>query len=100
MTLHPVRVNGTVIGAPQTFRYFRDMQDRISDFICAHSGIAREKLTELMLRPDDLMGDVGTLLCGREAVELGLIDEIGGISAAMDYLKNASAEPKPENGAL
>ena len=100
MTLHPVRVNGTVIGAPQTFRYFRDMQDRISDFICAHSGIAREKLTELMLRPDDLMGDVGTLLCGREAVELGLIDEIGGISAAMDYLKTASAEPKPENGAL
>ena len=100
MTLHPVRVNGTVIGAPQTFRYFRDMQDRISDFICAHSGIAREKLTELMLRPDDLMGDVGTLLCGREAVELGLIDEIGGISAAMDYLKNASAEPKLENGAL
>lgn len=100
MTLHPVRVNGTVIGAPQTFRYFRDMQDRISDFICAHSGIAREKLTELMLRPDDLMGDVGTLLCGREAVELGLIDEIGGISAAMDYLKNASAEPKPETGAL
>ena len=53
-----------------------------------------------MLRPDDLMGDVGTLLCGREAVELGLIDEIGGISAAMDYLKNASEEPKPENGAL
>lgn len=98
MTLHPVRISGTVIGAPQTYRYFQDMQERITSFVCSHSRIGADRLQELMMRPDRLANDVGTVLEGREAVELGLIDRIGGLDAALDCLRSmirASKESEP-----
>ncbi len=88
MMLHPVRVNGLVVGAPQTFRYFREMQDRILDFICAHSKAERGRIEELMMRPDEIATDVGSIVAGAEAVELGLIDAVGGLSAAVGALRD------------
>ena len=87
MTLHPVRINGTVIGAPQTYRYFEDMQIRILNFISDHSRISVEKLQSLMMRPDQLATDVGTVLDGQEAVVCGLIDEVGGLDHALAALR-------------
>jgi len=91
MTLHPVRISGVVIGAPQTYRYFKDMQERIVDFICRNSRIEKQRLTELMMTPDELSTDIGTIVDGREAVSLGLIDEVGGLDralAALQEMKN------------
>ena len=87
MTIHPVRINGTVLGAPQTYRYFRDMQGRIVDFICHHSHIEKAKLEELMMTPDMIATDIGSIIDGREAVACGLIDEIGGLDAALTALR-------------
>ena len=87
MTLHPVRVNGLVVGVPQTFRYFEEMQKRIIRFICAHSKASPDQIRELMMRPDELATDVGSIIDGKEAVALGLIDRIGGLSDALDALK-------------
>ena len=87
MTIHPVRINGTVIGAPQTYRYFEDMQNRILNFISDHSRITVEKLEKLMMRPDQLATDVGTVLEGQEAVAYGLIDEVGGLDQALASLR-------------
>lgn len=92
MTLHPVRISGVVIGAPQTYRYFRDMQDRIVDFICRNSAVNRETLSDLMMKPDELSTDIGTIVDGREAVRLGLIDEVGGLSAALAALYEMAKE--------
>ena len=100
MTLHPIRTSGTLITAEPTFAYMKKTQERVIDFIVEHSHASRADIEEKINCTDNMANDVGTLLFGPEAVTLGLIDEIGGISAAMDYLKNASAEPKPENGAL
>lgn len=94
MTLHPVRINGTVIGAPQTYAYFRDMQKRITDFIAANSEISAEKLNELMMRPDEISNDVGSIIDGLEAVEYGLIGEIGGLDSALESLKEMIRESK------
>ncbi len=88
MTIHPVRVNGLVVGAPQTYNYFSDMQKRIVNFICQHSNATEQTINEMMMRPDMLATDVGTVLEGREAVACGLIDEIGGLSDALEKLKN------------
>ena len=88
MTIHPVRVNGLVVGAPQTYNYFADMQKRIVSFICRHSNATEESINEMMMRPDMLATDVGTILEGREAVTCGLIDEIGGLSDALGKLKD------------
>lgn len=87
MTIHPVRISGTVLGVPQTFRYFTDMQQRIVRFIVDHSHISEEKLTELLLRPDELATDVGSIVEGDEAVRIGLIDEVGGLDAALGALR-------------
>lgn len=87
MTLHPVRVTGLVVGAPQTYRYMEDMQRRIIGFICSHSKASAERIRELMMRPDELATDVGSIIDGKEAVSLGLIDHIGGLSDALDALK-------------
>lgn len=87
MTIHPVRMNGLVVGVPQSFRYFLDMQKRIVDFVCAHSSVSAEKLEELMLCPDQLATDVGSIVDGREAVAMGLIDEVGGLKEATAALK-------------
>ena len=87
MTIHPVRVNGLVIGARQTFNYFKDMQDRIVRFVVSHSRITEEKLCELMTRPDEMATDIGTVIDGREAAKLGLIDSVGGLSDALAALR-------------
>ncbi len=88
MTLHPVRISGLVIGAPQTYRYFSEMQNRIETFICAHSGIRRDVLDELMMKPDDMATDIGTILEGEDAVRVGLIEEVGGLSEALAALRH------------
>jgi len=86
MTIHPVRMNGTIVGAPQTYDYFNKTQDRVVDFIVAHSRITHEKLTALMMDTKTLAQDVGTILIGEEAVEAGIIDEVGGLHSAMERL--------------
>ena len=86
MTLHPVRLEGMVVGAPQTYRYFQRVQERILSFIERNSAVKRKDLTELMLRTGELLSDVGSVLCGEEAVELGLIGSTGGLSDALDSL--------------
>ena len=97
MTVHPVRINGTVIGVSQTYNYFREMQNRITGFVTSHSSIPEEKLTELLTRPDEIANDVGTILSGKEAVECGLIDALGGLDAALVELrKMIKAKSKPE----
>lgn len=87
MTIHPVRFNGLVVGVPQSFTYFQEMQKRIINFICDHSRADKDKIYELMMRPDMIATDVGSIIEGREAVEYGLIDEIGGLDKALGALK-------------
>ncbi len=87
MTIHPVRVNGLVIGVPQTFRYFDEMQRRIISFICDHSSADPQRIRELMMRPDELATDVGSIIDGDEAVRCGIIDRVGGLSDALAALK-------------
>ena len=88
MTLHPVRVNGLVIGVPQSFDNLSKMQDRIVSFICRNSSVSEKNLRSLMSKTDEMATDIGTVLDGKEAVELGLIDSIGTISDAITCLKN------------
>ena len=101
MTIHPVRLNGLVIGVPQTFYYFERIQDRIIQFITANSRIKREAFTKLMLQTGELAADVGSVIYGEEAVELGLIDRIGGLADALESLhqmieeRKSSAESSP-----
>jgi ATP-dependent protease ClpP protease subunit len=83
MIVHPIRMTGMVIGVPQTFEYFNKMQDRINEFIIRTSKITEERLTKLMLQTDELLNDMGTILIGKQAVQQGLIDEVGGISEAV-----------------
>ncbi|MBE6534743.1 MAG: peptidase S14 [Ruminococcaceae bacterium] len=83
MTLHPVRINGLVLGAPQTFNYFEEMQRRIVKFICAHSKASPDQIVELMMRPDELATDIGSIIDGNEAVKYGIIDSVGGLSDAL-----------------
>ena len=87
MTIHPVRINGTVIGAPQTYNYFRDMQNRITGFITAHSRAEKRELDRLMMKPDEMANDIGSVLDGKQAVDHGLIDEIGGLDCALSCLR-------------
>lgn len=87
MTLHPVRVSGTVLGVPQAFRYMSEMQHRIVRFICAHSRAREETVQELMMRPDQIATDCGSVIEGREAVEYGIIDEVGGLDRALQLLR-------------
>ena len=86
MVIHPVRMNGMVIGAPQIFNYFRDVQNRIIQFVCKHCRIKQSRLEELMMETQMLTKDVGSVLEGEEAVKEGIIDEIGGISQAVQKL--------------
>ena len=87
MTIHPVRTNGVVLGVPQSFNYLERMQDRIIRFIVGHSDVKEEVFREMISRTDMLVNDVGSLLDGMEATSCGLIDEIGGIKEAIEYLK-------------
>ena len=94
MTIHPVRLNGLVIGVPQTFYYFERIQERITQFITANSRIRREDLKRLMLQTGELAADVGSVIYGEEAVQLGLIDRIGGLSDALEQLHRMIEERK------
>jgi len=87
MTLHPVRVSGTVVGAPQTFFNLNRIQERVTGFVASHSKMSAERYGELILGRDELSTDLGTVLDGREAVSEGLIDEVGGLKAAIGWLK-------------
>ena len=92
MTLHPVRVSGMVVGVPQSFRYMSEMQKRIVSFICSHSKASPEKINELMMRPDQIATDCGSIIEGREAVGYGIIDDVGGLCSALDALRFMSTK--------
>ena len=89
MTVHPVRMNGTLLGVPQTLSYFEKMQDRIVNFVENNSGISAGAFRKLMMKTGELVMDVGTVLDGETAVKCGLIDELGGLCDALDFLNSA-----------
>lgn len=86
MTVHPVRMTGLVVGAPQTFRYFQRIQEQIADFVTANSNISKEQFEKYMMATGEMATDVGTILYGKEAVESGLIDKLGGLNDALSAL--------------
>ena len=95
MTVHPVRTTGTVISAPQSFEYLRDMQNRIVRFVVEHSRVDRAGFEEIMMRTDQMANDIGSVLDGERAVECGLIDGIGGIREALSALREMAGIPAP-----
>lgn len=92
MTIHPIRMNGTVIGVPQMFNYFNKLQDRLIDFVVRNSSIKGKAFRELMMETKKIANDVGTILFGEEAAECGLIDGVGGISDAIGKIKEMISE--------
>lgn len=86
MTVHPVRMTGLVVGAPQTYRYFQRIQEQIADFVTANSGISKKQFEKYMMATGEMATDVGTILYGKEAVASGLIDQLGGLSDALQEL--------------
>lgn len=94
MTVHPVRMTGLVIGAPQTFRYFQRIQEQIADFVTENSNITRETFEHYMMATGEMATDVGTILYGKEAVSSGLIDELGSLKDALEALHNMIYEYK------
>lgn len=96
MTIHPVRVNGLVIGVPQTYHYFSRIQERIIAFVTDHSRISREDFMKYMNNTDELANDVGSVIYGQEAVDSGLIDQLGTLSDALDYLHGEIEREKTE----
>lgn len=96
MTIHPVRMNGTVIAAPQTFNYFERIQERIVSFVAKNSAVGKEKFLELMLKTGEMSADVGSVIYGEEAVSLGLIDRIGTLRDALDCLYEQIEERRSE----
>jgi ATP-dependent protease ClpP protease subunit len=86
MIVHPVRMGGTILGAPQTYDYFKRTQDRITGFMAAHSHVDQKRLEEMMINTQELTKDLGTVLIGKDAVEEGLMDEVGGIQEALQHL--------------
>lgn len=95
VTVHPIRLAGTVLGVPQTYEYLEKMQDRVIRFVVGNSKISEEKFRELMFRTGELANDIGTVLIGKEAVEVGLIDEVGGLEQAVAKLKSLAGSTKP-----
>jgi len=91
MVIHPVRMNGMIIGVSQSFDYFKQIQDRITGFVCSHSNVDLEDFESLMMETRMLTKDVGTILVGKEAVEHGIIDEVGGIKDAIAKLHELMA---------
>lgn len=100
MTIHPIRLTGLVIGVPQTYEYLDKMQDRVINFVTSHSDVSEAKFRELMFRTGELARDIGTVLVGKDAVEIGLINEIGGLGQAVKKLneliekENSNSEVK------
>lgn len=97
MTIHPVRLNGLVIGVAQTFNYFERIQERIVDFVVKNSGVERSTFTSMMLKTGELSADVGSVIYGQEAVDMGLIDRLGSLSDALDCLHEMIREEKEKN---
>ncbi len=97
MTIHPIRMNGTVIGVPQTYEYFNKMQERVVNFVVKNSHIKKEVFTEMMMKTGEIANDVGCIILGDEAVSHGLIDEVGGIAQALEYLYEEIEKNKEEN---
>lgn len=97
MVIHPVRMSGMVIGAPQTYDYFQQMQDRIIGFIEEHCKARKERLEEMMLNTGQLTKDLGTILVGEQAVKEGVITRVGGIREAVKELRRLIGERKKEN---
>ena len=98
MTVHPVRMTGLVVGAPQTYRYFHRIQEQIADFVVANSGISKEEFENYMMATGEMATDVGTILYGREAVASGLIDELGGLKDALGCLHEMIRQEKSKQG--
>ena len=98
MTVHPVRMTGLVVGAPQTFRYFQRIQEQIADFVTANSGISRDAFEGYMMATGEMATDVGTILYGKEAVDSGLIDELGCLSDALSWLHQKIDQAKTNTG--
>ena len=96
MTVHPVRMTGLVVGAPQTFRYFQRIQEQITDFVTANSKISKETFEGYMLATGEMATDVGTILYGKEAVASGLIDRVGGLNDALTALHEMIDHPRQE----
>lgn len=94
MTVHPVRMTGLVVGAPQTFRYFQRIQEQITDFVTANSKISRKAFEDYMMATGEMATDVGTILYGKEAVASGLIDKLGGLNDALSALHKMIEHPK------
>lgn len=98
MTIHPVRVSGTVVGSPQTYFYFEKMQNRIIKFVCDHSKITPERFRSLMLETEQIATDTGSVIDGYQAVECGLIDQVGGLSDALFCLEELIKKSRPCSG--
>lgn len=96
MTIHPIRLTGMVVGVQQSFDYLERMQDRVTSFITAHSRISAEKFRELMLTTGELARDVGTIVVGQDAVEYGLLDQVGGVGESLAALRGMIEENKKE----
>ncbi len=92
MTIHPIRLTGMIVGVPQSVDYVIRMQERIVRFVTAHSSVTREELTRMMMHSGDMLGDIGSILVGEEAVSCGLIDEVGGLAQALACLRAFIAE--------
>lgn len=99
MTIHPIRLAGTVLGVPQTYEYLDKMQDRVIKFVTKNSKVTEDKFRELMFRTGELARDIGTVLVGKEAVEVGLIDEVGGLAQAVGRLRRLTENDKKDEDA-
>ena len=97
MTVHPVRMTGLVVGAPQTYRYFQRIQEQIADFVTANSGISKKQFERYMMATGEMATDVGTILYGKEAVSSGLIDQLGGLSDALQELHDMIDKDKKKD---
>ncbi len=97
MVIHPVRMSGTVIGAPQTFDYFKQIQDRITGFVCSHCNVTQRRMEELMMNQGMLTKDLGTILVGQETVREGIISEVGGIKEAVKKIHELADRQKKKN---
>ena len=100
MTIHPIRLNGLVIGVPQTFEYLDKMQERVIRFVTQHSQITEEKLKELMFKTGELTRDIGTTIIGKDAQEIGLIDSVGGVGDAMNEINRRIEQYKKDKGGI
>ncbi len=98
MTIHPIRLTGLVIGVPQTYEYLDKMQDRVTRFVCEHSSISEKRFRELMFNTGQLARDIGTVLVGKDAINEGLIDNVGGLGEAVGYLKKMLENPEKDGG--